>query len=425
MQKWNFAIYDGEKVAPNLIRNSPTVQLNDFVNDSDGLNIIGIDNFEEVEWIEFDPEPLAICHTKLNKCGESDFAPVITDADISFNPKFYFQIMQSIIIDECVDIYDFETVLIHELGHSFGLGHIENISLNYTVMNPSTRKNSINSDLWGEDLCFAYVLHNHNIPCEDFGDPEIDKAEEPCVCNLPTCKSGYAAAYSSKIISAILYFERKYLNNKIPKIKKTILYNIDALENTIYNTSPQSKALATKLDSLLYSYLDNVTEAFTTIHKGGLLNENDIAILYDFLYSLQQQTNNTEIIAACEYIINYLPYLKGKPLKEALIILDKGEIPNNIGFKDPITIVGLLNNHVRSTTLYLDYFLNTQGEFSYQIIDLNGKIVNSFTEYQYAAKHSQPISINNLPSGIYFIQVSHNNNPVNAKNNNLRFMVSK
>jgi hypothetical protein len=143
------------------------------------------------------------------------------------------------------------------------------------------------------------------------------------------------------------------------------------------------------------------------------------------LYSLQQQTNNTEIIAACEYIINYLPYLKGKPLKEALIILDKGEIPNNIGFKDPITIVGLLNNHVRSTTLYLDYFLNTQGEFSYQIIDLNGKIVNSFTEYQYAAKHSQPISINNLPSGIYFIQVSHNNNPVNAKNNNLRFMVSK
>ena len=91
MQKWNFAIYDGEKVAPNLIRNAPTVQLNDFVNDSDGLNIIGIDNFEEVEWIEFDPEPLAICHTKLNKCGESDFAPVITDADISFNPKFYFQ----------------------------------------------------------------------------------------------------------------------------------------------------------------------------------------------------------------------------------------------------------------------------------------------------------------------------------------------
>ena len=57
--------------------------------------------------------------------------------------------MQSIIIDECVDIYDFETVLIHELGHSFGLGHIENISLNYTVMNLSTRKNSINSDLWG------------------------------------------------------------------------------------------------------------------------------------------------------------------------------------------------------------------------------------------------------------------------------------
>lgn len=33
-----------------------------------------------------------------------------------------------------VDIYDFETVLIHELGHSFGLGHIENISLNYTVI---------------------------------------------------------------------------------------------------------------------------------------------------------------------------------------------------------------------------------------------------------------------------------------------------
>ncbi|MBK6612221.1 MAG: hypothetical protein IT272_08730 [Chitinophagales bacterium] len=421
---WNdYGAYNGEWVSPVFTYSSQYSTANGILED-DNINLIGFDTFGHININNWGHKG-AVTVVYANKCGESNLAPVITGVDILFSPTMNFQNLTQDIVDT-TDVVDFTSVAVHELGHTFGLGHLDNIA--HAVMSPGSFYvyGSIKKTLSPEDLCMAYVLQNSNIPCTDFKSPSNEEISgNGGGGGGTTCKAGVVSNYNAYFQRAMLNFEKEYLSNNVPKIKKTILHNFDDLQNVIYSENPSSKLLQKKLDHVLGEIYDNVHESFSKIAPTDKLNHNDIAAIYDFLNTLKTQTTNNEIISACNYIINYLPYLEDKSVKEALIILDKGEIPNNINYKDPITIVGLLNNYPNSKTVYLDYFLNIQGEFNYNILNQNAQVVKTFSEYQYAAKNSLPISIDKLPNGIYFIQVMHNKKPINNPPNYLRFIVSK
>lgn len=123
----------------------------------DGLTVICYDN-------SLQNPRLGRTRVISRNCTSTGFADLL-DADITINPNINWAFTDSINFSQ----YHFESVLLHELGHAFTLGHVLNSAdIMYPIINNSVIKTELtNNDIAGGiDVMSASFVEND---CSSFG----------------------------------------------------------------------------------------------------------------------------------------------------------------------------------------------------------------------------------------------------------------
>lgn len=138
--------------------------------ENDGLNVICYD-------ATVPTFNLAITRVVSRNCNTSNVADQV-DADITFNPDFNWSFTDNLRSNQ----FHFESVLVHELGHAFMLGHVVN---NDDVMYPSLTNGLIKTELTNNDIEGGLDVMNNSrsaVKCSSLGPVKSSENSECTGC---------------------------------------------------------------------------------------------------------------------------------------------------------------------------------------------------------------------------------------------------
>jgi len=121
---------------------------------------------------------LAITRVVSRNCSSIDLADQV-DADLTFNPNFNWSFTDDLEGNQ----FHFESVLLHELGHAFMLGHVVNIE---DIMYPSLINSLAKVTLTNNDVdggISIMKISTSNAKCSDYGPVESYNRENCKGCN--------------------------------------------------------------------------------------------------------------------------------------------------------------------------------------------------------------------------------------------------
>jgi len=147
-------------------------------------------------------------------------------------------------------------------------------------------------------------------------------------------------------------------------------------------------------------HFDQLEEMTISLLKETFISQNQVtvtaqhlAVLDDFLASLNAAVNNRDLRAEIEAVRTHTPVMEGKTVKDALITFDRAITAN----------MQLIPNLV-NTQMSISYHVETMADVQFQIININGKMLK---EYSRSANDISEFNLNvgELQAGYYFVKM--------------------
>lgn len=425
INQWN----NVQNTTINLVLNSGTSSSSKIVDPNDGVNLIGFETPNDNAFAD-GTSILAICRLHLPVTAyncDNALKPYVGSggADIIFNPDKPWDFISGTEATEYskYTYYDFESVVLHELGHSMGLGHTpEDANAMFgTTYNANIKRNLGNCDIKALQDIYPY-LASLQLACSSFSQKEDDLlGQNPGTgtgggtnvsnnCRIINNPNHFSLDARKGIIQ--FYYDYKIRNN-INKFRAQIATNQTQFDEILTSTDPRYRLIQDALQRAVTANKALVESTFAK-NEHPIVTSANLDPICAFLNELLPLISD---VAFKNEIVRFkkgLSMMKNQELKQGLFTYDQQQDFNNINLyscggssKTDWSTYQLALQNIDNAQLILNYSGDgfSGNEISFVIYNLNGQIAY---QQQPTTQNTFTVDINNLAKGIYFVKTFAN-----------------
>lgn len=318
--------------------------------------------------------------------------------------------------------HDFESVVLHELGHFMGLGHIPetNSAMSSVVYNASQKRNLNNCDIKALQDLYPNTIPLQ-LPCSSF----VQGTEGDTGSQNPGTSSGSGGTgnncriitnpnhFSPEVIRGVFeFFGQGNIRKHINMFSAQIVANQSQFDKIITSSEARYKPVQ---DALMNAVIANQNLMDRTFAKkeNPIVTNINLDPICVFLEELLLVVDDTGFRTEIMRFKKGLTIMQNKELKRGLIEYDSQQNFDNIssykcyssGKTDIVDFHKLATRYLGNSQVYLRFDTQPNDHVAFTIYDINGHLV-----YQQAItnEHTFEIDLSNKPKGVYIIKASIN-----------------